>query len=329
MQHFSRRELLLAASLGAGSWLAPQALARAKNNKAASPPGERPPQAPFRVAILSDAQLMDDHVNPRFGQQFSQSLATVEALAPDFVVFAGNLWRMGTPEGIKMASAQLKTLSMPVAMVPGEHDWYADLGATWQELNGPPYYSFAHQGVHVVVLMSMHTKAFWQNAQGRDIMNGAQRMHTVAALTAAHAGPFFLGQQQLAWLAQDLSQIGHDTPVLVFSHGPLFDYYAPWHMATADAAQAAALLGPYARVTLVHGHCQQPLLTTAHGYKSYGIPSTAWSWPMAPTGVNAATAQVRRGLGESGLGFGELVVQPSGATRMIYRNLEGTAVGHG
>jgi hypothetical protein len=266
-----------------------------------------PPVSPFTIATLSDAQLTADGVNPRFGQALDAAIDAINRLrpAPDFVVYGGNLWRMGDPEGLREGRAKLQRLAMPVHMVVGEHDWYRDLGQQWQRLFGAPTYSFDHKGVHVVVLMNVHTQNFWRGPN----LTGAERMHTVAALTSATVGPFQLGPAQLAWLRQDLRHVHPETPVLVISHGPLFDCYAPWHFATADAEAAHQLLAPFAHVALLHGHCQQMVVAQPWGRPSFGMVSTAWSWPPPPRGLNAPTRALHQQGPAEQLGFGELWVQ--------------------
>lgn len=271
---------------------------------------------PLRVATLSDSQLQCASTNPRFSQRLERAIANVNALrpAPNLAIFGGNLCRMGGADAMRLGARSLAKLNMPVVMVAGEHDWYEDMGHAWQQLFGPATYSFDHLGVHVVVLMNLITGAQWHAAP----MTPAERMHTAAQLSAAKTGRFCLGQKQLQWLASDLKAVRPQTPVLVVSHGPLFDWYAPWNFGTSDGLEALRLLQPFAQVTLLHGHCQQAMAQPILGRASFGMVSTAWALPPAPTPASWATKQLRAAVCGEGVGYGELVIRPSGPARYRY-----------
>ena len=123
-------------------------------------------------------------------------------------------------------------------MMVGEHDWFLDLGDKWQELFGPPTYSFDHKGVHVSSLMSVHEKDFWTARK----MTPEQRMQTVAGLDNGMQSRFEVGDEQREWLKNDLAKVPTTTPLLVFSHSPLYKYYRNWNFWTDDADQVQAIL---------------------------------------------------------------------------------------
>ena len=169
-------------------------------------------------------------------------------------------------------------------MMVGEHDWFYDLGDTWQEMFGPPNYSFDWKGVHVVVLMSVHEKDFWTARK----MTPGERMQTVAGLDNGIQSRFEVGDEERKWLSDDLAKVPHTTPLLVFSHSPLYKYYRNWNFWTEDAEQVQAILKPYKHVTVIHGHTHQMLYNQIENISFYGMLSTAWPWPYAPTGSAAA-----------------------------------------
>ena len=59
------------------------------------------------------------------------------------------------------------------------------------------------------------------------------------------AGSF--GDDQLAWLAQDLKGRSSSTPIVVFSHMPMWTIYEPWGWGTGDAPQTMARCAASAR----------------------------------------------------------------------------------
>ena len=115
------------------------------------------------------------------------------------------------------------------------------MGEKWQELFGPPNYSFDWKGVHVIVLMSVHEKDFWTARK----MTPAERMQIVAGLDNPIQSRFEVGDKQREWLKDDLAKVPATTPLLVFSHSPLYKYYRNWNFWTEDAEQVQALLKPY------------------------------------------------------------------------------------
>jgi hypothetical protein len=66
-----------------------------------------------------------------------------------------------------------------------------------------------------------------------------------------------LGDDQLAWLAADLSRQPSDARIVVFTHRPLFDLYPQWDWATRDGARAIEILTTQPNVTVFYGHIHQ------------------------------------------------------------------------
>ena len=66
-----------------------------------------------------------------------------------------------------------------------------------------------------------------------------------------------IGDEQLGWLASDLSDRPRNAPIVVLTHRPLFDLYPQWDWATRDASRAIALLEPFEHVTVFYGHIHQ------------------------------------------------------------------------
>ena len=251
-----------------------------------------PGSAPFRFAYISDAHLYERTLNQRFVRAIVKAVDDVNALEPqpDFVLYGGDLAQLGSPAQLEMGRQILGNLKAPVKMMVGEHDWFLDLGDKWQELFGPPTYSFDWKGVHVVVLQSVYEKDFWTPLK----MTPAQRMQTVAGLDNGTQSRFEVGDKQRQWLSQDLAKVSPATPLLLFSHSPLYKYYRPWNFWTEDAEQVQAILRPYRKVTVIHGHTHQMLFNQIGNISFYGMLSTAWPWPYAPEGLPPLTIQMNR-----------------------------------
>lgn len=273
----------------------------------------------FTFAYISDSHLYERTVNDRFVRQLLRAVDDVNAMdpQPDFVLYGGDLAQLGGSKELELGAQILKALKAPVRMMVGEHDWFFDLGAKWRELFGHETYSFDHKGVHFVVLMSVNEQDFW-TARG---MTPDERMHTVAGLDNAVQSRFEVGAAQREWLRKDLAAVQKGTPIIVFSHSPLYKYYRPWNFWTEDADEVQAILSPYEHVTVVHGHTHQVLSNRIGNIHFHGMLSTAWPWPYAPEGLPALTVQMNRPNPfdpNDGLGDGSVNVHPDGLVDAIY-----------
>src|SRR5579875_212145 len=275
--------------------------------------------APFRFAYISDAHLYERTLNQRFIRAIVKAVDDVNALdpQPDFVLYGGDLAQLGSPGQLETGRQILGNLKAPVKMMVGEHDWFLDLGEKWQELFGPPTYSFDWKGVHVVVLQSVYEKDFWTARK----MTPAERMQTVAGLDNAVQSRFEVGDAQREWLKNDLAKVSKSTPLLIFSHSPLYKYYRPWNFWTEDAEQVQALLRPFKNVTVIHGHTHQMLFNRIRNINFYGMLSTAWPWPYAPQGLPELTVQMNRADPFDqldGLGDGEFTARTDQLVDTVY-----------
>jgi Icc protein len=273
----------------------------------------------FTFAYISDSHLYAKKTNERFVRQLLRAVDDVNALdpQPDFVLYGGDLAQLGRKEELDLGAQILKSLKAPLRMMVGEHDWYFDMGQHWNALFGPETYSFDHKGVHFVVLMSVQEKDFWT----RRGMSPAERMHTVAGLDNAVQSAFEVGAPQREWLKKDLEKISTSTPVIVFSHSPLYKLYRPWNFWTDDAEDVQAILQRFDRVTVLHGHTHQVLSNRIGNMQFHGMLSTAWPWPYAPQGLPALTVQMNRPNPfdpADGLGDGSASVHPDGLVDKLY-----------
>ena len=317
MRHLDRRSFFkvagaaMGAAMGAGL-VTPHSF---MNVKLARAGGGRA----FRFAYISDSHLLDEHINDRFVRSLLRAVDDVNRLdpAPDFVFFGGDLAQLGSPTELELGAAILRELKPPLKMMVGEHDWYLDMGEKWRDLFGDPTYSWDHEGVHFVVLNSVIEEDFW-TARG---LTPEQRMLTVAGLDNQMQNPFTVGAEQRRWLARDLEGLSNDTPLVVFSHSPLYKLYKPWNFWTDDADDVQAILRRFEQVTVIHGHTHQMLTNRIDNIHFHGMLSTAWPWPYAPEGLPELTIQMARPDPFSvtdGCGNGEVQVNVDGLVDKVY-----------
>ena len=195
-----------------------------------------------KTSDFSFVQLSDSHwgfngpaLNPEAGTTLKRAVAEVNALAlaPDFIVFTGDLTH--TTDDPQVRRARMREFRAIVAdlkvrdihFLAGEHDASLDRGAAFMEFFGPTHYSFDYRGVHFVAL--------------DNVSDPAAR----------------IGEEQLAWLKADLAGLSKQAPIVVLTHRPLFDLAPQWDWATRDGDQAMAILLPYENVTVFYGHIHQ------------------------------------------------------------------------
>jgi hypothetical protein len=239
MTPFDRRTFLrlAGASLGAGAlYRAFPALAEGGAGEATRRAlGRRSGEAPRPFSFV---QLSDTHVgfegppNPTGTKAFERAVERVNRLAapPDFVLFTGDLTHdseaPGEParrmERFKAIASGLKVEARH--LVPGEHDAGLDGGTLFREVFGETHYAFDHKGVHFVALDNV-----------------------------SRARPE-VGPEQLDWLRKDLARFDHATPIVVFTHRPLFDLKPEWEWFTSDGDAVMAALAPFENVTVLYGH---------------------------------------------------------------------------
>ena len=155
--------------------------------------------------------------------------------------------------------------------MPGEHDVLVDGGKMYRERfskesKGAGWYSFDKNGVHFIGLVN--------------VMN----------LPAGGLGQ--LGEEQLAWLEQDVKGLGSSTPIVVFAHIPLWAVYPQWGWGTSDSERALGYLKRFGSVTVLNGHIHQVLQKVEGNVAFHTAMSTAFPQPAPGAAPNPGPMKV-------------------------------------
>ena len=246
----------------------------------------------FTFAYISDSHLYEKKLNERFVRAILKAVDDVNAMIPppDFVLYGGDLAQLGQPGELAEGAQILKALKPKVHMMVGEHDWYLDMGDAWRKHFGKDTYSFDHKGVHFVVLNSVVVEDYWTGPK----LTPMERMLAMAQLDNPNGRPFTVGEAQREWLKSDLNKVAKDTPLIVFSHSPLYKIHKAWNFWTDDAEQVQQILAPFKSVTVIHGHTHQMLSNRVGNIHFHGMLATAWPWPYAPQGLPKLTVRMNR-----------------------------------
>ncbi|MXW48503.1 MAG: metallophosphoesterase [Gammaproteobacteria bacterium] len=276
---------------------------------------------PFSFAWVSDTHLYPRELNQRFIDKTVRAFSEVQAMGDkfDFMVFGGDLAQLGHPVEIELGAELLQEVTIPKHFIPGEHDWYLDLGESWNKHFGETPWTFDHKGVRIIGVDSVGRAPDYWSARG---MSNEERMAHMSGLDGSQAGPWSgLGREQRQWLSSTLSDWPKDAPVIIFSHTPFYEYYPPWNFWIRDWRQVQEILAPWQNVTNIHGHVHQPLYNEIGGMRSIGMLATSWPWPYAPEGVPALTKPMLRvdpGDHFDGVGWGSLAMNAEAHMEVEY-----------
>lgn len=238
---------------------------------------------------MSFVQISDSHIgfkgeaNRDVAATVERSIKLVNALPtrPSLIIHTGDITHLSKPDEFDMAQQLFSRLGAgEFHTVPGEHDVIDGPGKEYFERfgkvsDGRGYYSFDSGGVHFVALINVMN--FKANGLGA------------------------LGDDQLAWLENDLNARSSSTPIVVFAHMPLWSVYEPWGWGTGDADRAMAALRRFGSVTVLNGHIHQIMQKVEGNITFHTARSMAYPQPR----------------GGDGPGPGPLMVSPDLLPKML------------
>ncbi len=220
-RHLTRRDFLKSAALTAsGAWLAGCANTRRAGSRE------------FRFIHYTDSHIRSEFDVPR---AVEMSLTKAASFRPDLMLVGGDLITDGYTSDEPTAASRFdiflersKHLDCPSYYCVGNHDLVgveppqgakksADPRSVYREKLGlsRTYYSFDHRGWHFVVLDSLQIP----NDRGLKYIG-------------------WVDEEQMAWLAADLTAVGRDRPIVVLTHVPLLTVFFQREKSALEAAPA-------------------------------------------------------------------------------------------
>jgi 3',5'-cyclic AMP phosphodiesterase CpdA len=223
------------------------------------------------ASALTFLQISDSHVgfdkpaNPNALGTLQEAIDKVGALPqrPAFMIHTGDITHLSRASEFDNAEQVIGKAKLDVHYVPGEHDVIdEDRGKAYLErygknAKGAGWYSFDQAGVHFIGLVN------------------------VLDLKAGGLGN--LGDEQLAWLEDDVRGKSASTPIVVFAHVPLWLVYDKWGWGTDDGERALALLKRFGSVTVLNGHIHQIVQKVEGNMTFHTARSTAFPQPAPGT----------------------------------------------
>ena len=228
----------------------------------------------FKFAWVSDTHLYPKDLNTRFVDKATRAIKEIQAMDPpaDFLIFGGDLAQLGDPVELQLGNEIISELKIDKHFIPGEHDWYLDMGKTWNKMFGASPWTFDYKGIRFIGLDTVsRAQDYWTARK----MSPKERMAAMATLDGSLGGAWSgLGPEGLDFLDKTLSGWPKDQPVVIFSHNPLYEYYPPRNFWVRDWRQVHEIVKPYTRITNLHGHTHQVLYNEIGAMRSIGIPET-------------------------------------------------------
>ncbi|HEV7179694.1 MAG TPA: metallophosphoesterase [Candidatus Baltobacteraceae bacterium] len=251
-------------------------------------------------ADVDFVQISDSHIgfhqpaNPDVTATLRQSVNAINALPkqPAFVVHTGDITHLSTPSQFDDARAVLSQLKAPLIALPGEHDvigndfkpYLTNFKIPQSTAGG--WASWDASGVHYIVLLNVFN---------------FEKMG-------------LLGSEQLAWLAKDIASVSAITPVVVFTHVPLYALFPEWGWTTEDGAKAIALLRKFDRVTVLNGHIHQIVTHTDGNLRFASADATAYPQPKPGTAAKPGPMTLPHGDLLHAIGYRTVEVSAGTAT---------------
>ena len=227
---------------------------------------------------LHFVQISDSHMGfnkPANTDVVSTLQATVDKInglpeQPEFIIHTGDLSHQSKPAEFDTMDQVLKSAKpKEILYVPGEHDTSVDDGKQYLDrygkgTKGKGWYSLDHKGVHFVGLVNV----IQLEGMGQ------------------------LGDEQIAWLKDDLRGLSASAPVVVFAHIPLWSIYPDWGWGTKDSEQALTYLKRFGSVTVLNGHIHQVMQKVEGNLAFHTAMSTAFPQPAPGTAPSPGPMKV-------------------------------------
>jgi len=223
-------------------------------------------------------QISDSHIgfskapNPDPDATLQVALNGLREAQPSFLLHTGDVSHLSKPEEFDLAEQILGGSGLQIHYVPGEHDVPGGNPKAFFDRFTPHarrgWYSCDQAGVHFVALVNV--------------------------LDFKAGGRGNLGAEQVRWLAADLEGRAASTPIVVFTHIPLWPVYPEWGWGTDDGEAALSLLKRFGSVTVLNGHVHQVLQKVEGNVTFHTAMSTAFPQPAPGQAAGPGPLQVPR-----------------------------------
>ena len=253
---------------------------------------------------ISDSHVgFDKPVNPNVKGTLEEAIGRIKTMPvqPSFVIHTGDITHLSKASEFDDAEHIISQAQLDVHYVPGEHDVLDPEVKLYRErfgrgTKGAGWYSFDANGVHFMGLVNVAT-----GVRFMDRVN-------VANPGGKAGGLGNLGDEQLAWIEDDLKGRSASTPIVVFAHMPLWSVYPDWGWGTEDSTRALSHMKRFGSVTVLNGHIHQVVQkvegnVTFHTARSTAYPQPAPGTAPAPGPMKVLPDKLRTVIGTANVTF--------------------------
>ena len=241
---------------------------------------------------ISDSHMgFDKPANPNVKGTLEEAIGKIRSqpVKPAFMIHTGDITHLSKPSEFDDAERIISQAGLDVRYVPGEHDILDPDVTLYRERygrgsKGSGWYSFDANGVHFIGLVN------------------------VANLKAGGQGS--LGEEQIAWVADDLKGRSTSTPIVVFAHIPLWAVYPAWGWGTEDSGRVLELLKGFGSVTVLNGHIHQVMQKVEGNVTFHTARSTAFPQPAPGTAPSPGPMKVEDEKLRTLLGIADVTFKP-------------------
>ncbi|HEY5166573.1 MAG TPA: metallophosphoesterase [Pseudolabrys sp.] len=231
-------------------------------------------QKGFTFLQISDSHMgFDKPANPNAKGTLEEAITRIKAIParPSFMIHTGDITHLSKVSEFDDAEHIISQARFDVHYVPGEHDIIDPEIKLYKErygrgTKGAGWYSFDANGVHFMGLVN------------------------VANLKGGGLGS--LGDEQIAWIEDDLKSRSASTPIVVFAHIPLWSLYPTWGWGTEDSERALAYMKRFGSVTVLNGHIHQVMQKVEGNVTFHTALSTAFPQPAPGTAPSPGPMKV-------------------------------------
>ena len=249
----------------------------------------------FTFVQISDSHIgFNKDANPDPNGTLQAAITRINSLPkrPAMLLHTGDVSHLSKAAEFDTAEQLMKGAKFDTHYVPGEHDVIGDDGKQFfarfaKEATQGGWYSFDQGGVHFIGMVNVLT------------------------YDKAQTGGF--GNEQLEWLEKDLKGRSASTPIVVFTHVPMWPIFPQWGWATEDAPQALSYLKRFGSVTVLNGHIHQIGQKVEGNISVRTAMSTAFPQPPAGEGPAPAPLKVASDRLKSVIGIREVNILPAKA----------------